>query len=295
MSRKKYILVSAALALLLISITAGFALNRPDMEMTHNVSIMTCNIGDIMGGNPLGSDSVAAYLQSCGVPDVLLLQEVRGEKEAAYLSRQLDRPYFVFLEYARKKEMGIAILSRLALANCHTMYFESSRKGAGVIAAEIYIGQTPLLLVNVHLDRFQPLKISGDSVPVNLKMILGFLKKEIWGESIRSQSVRELMHWLDQKNPAHVVLGGDFNTIPFSKTIRLLKPRFDDVLWPFLDYFTGTYKKLDFPIAPRIDFLFVSASLERKHARVVPMSPGDHFPVRADILLPYHRIQQNSG
>jgi endonuclease/exonuclease/phosphatase family metal-dependent hydrolase len=52
------------------------------------------------------------------------------------------------------------------------------------------------------------------------------------------------------------------------------------------DYFKGTYTKLDFPIAPRIDFLFVSAALGRKNARVIPKSPGDHFPVRADILIP---------
>jgi hypothetical protein len=52
------------------------------------------------------------------------------------------------------------------------------------------------------------------------------------------------------------------------------------------DYFKGTYTKLDFPIAPRIDFLFVSAALGRKNARVIPKSPGDHFPVWADILIP---------
>jgi endonuclease/exonuclease/phosphatase family metal-dependent hydrolase len=94
------------------------------------------------------------------------------------------------------------------------------------------------------------------------------------------------MAWLDKKNPDHVVLGGDFNTIPFSKTVRQLCPGFDDVLWPSLDYFKGTYTKLDFPIAPRIDFLFVSADLRRKNARVIPKSPGDHFPVWADILIP---------
>ncbi len=53
-----------------------------------------------------------------------------------------------------------------------------------------------------------------------------------------------------------------------------LSPRFDDVLWPFLDYFKGTYTKLRFPIAPRIDFLFVSAALGRKNARVIPKYSG---------------------
>ncbi|MCF8114593.1 MAG: hypothetical protein K9K21_12155 [Desulfotignum sp.] len=176
-SRAKGLIVSGVLILVVIGLPMGFALNRSGDEMKQDVSIMPCNIGDIVGGNPLDSDEVAGFVRDCGVPDVLLLQEVRGEKEAAYLSRQLNRPGFVFL-------------------------------------------------------------------------------------------------------PDH-----DSDQLT-SKTVRQLCPGFDDVLWPSLDYFKGTYTKLDFPIAPRIDFLFVSAALGRKNARVIPKSPGDHFPVWADILIP---------
>ena len=285
-SRARGLIVSGVLALALMGITMGFALNRQGNETNRDLSIMTCNIGDIMDGKPLGSDKVAEYLQSCGVPDVLLLQEVRGKKEAEYFSRQLNRPYFVFLSDARADHIGIAILSGLPLLNHDRLYFKSSRRGAGAIAAEVEINGARLLLVNVHLDRVTFVTLGNDVVPITPDLILQFIKKEIWGESVRSQSVGELMEWLDGKNPGHVVLGGDFNTIPFSRTMRLLKPRFDDVLWPSLDYFTGTYKKLDFPISPRIDFLFVSPSLEHRNAGVIPLSPGDHFPVRADIVLP---------
>jgi endonuclease/exonuclease/phosphatase (EEP) superfamily protein YafD len=284
--KKKCLLVSTIMVLVLAGITLGFALHGPGSDMTRDVRVMTCNIGDIMGGNPLDSGQVAAYLQSLGVPDVLLLQEVRGKKEAAFLSERLALPHFSFLKYSGKEGMGIAILSAFPLKNRHEMYFESSRKGAGILAVEVCIGQVPLLIVNLHLDRFEPLDLTDDRVPINVKTILGFLKKELMEESVRSRSVMELMAWLDKKNPDHVVLGGDFNTIPFSRTVRQLSPRFDDVLWPSLDYFKGTYTKLDFPIAPRIDFLFVSAGLGRKNARVIQKSPGDHFPVRADVLVP---------
>ena len=289
--KKKCMLISTVLVLVLVGITLGFALHGPGTDMTRDIRVMTCNIGDIMGGNPLNSGQVVAYLQSLGVPDVLLLQEVRGEKEAAFFSEKLALPHFSFLKYSGKEGMGIAVLSAFPLINRHEMYFESSSKGAGILAVEALIGQVPLWVVNLHLDRFEPLELTDDIVPINMKMILGFLKKELMDESARSRSVMELMAWLDKKNPDHVVLGGDFNTIPFSRTIRQLSPRFDDVLWPSLDYFKGTYTKLDFPIAPRIDFLLISAALGRKNARVIPKSPGDHFPVRADILIP----KQNLG
>lgn len=284
--KKKYMLVSTVLVLVLVGITLGFALHGPSSDMSHNVRVMTCNIGDIMGGNPLDSGHVAAYLQSLGVPDVLLLQEVRGEKEAAFLSERLALPHFSFLKYSGKEGMGIAVLSGIPLKNRHEMYFENSSKGAGMLAVEALIGQASLLIVNLHLDRFEPLDLTDDRVPINVKMVLGFLKQELMEESVRSRSVMELMAWLDKKNPDHVVLGGDFNTIPFSRTVRQLSPRFDDVLWPSLDYLKGTYTKLDFLIAPRIDFLFVTAGLGRKNARVIQKSPGDHFPVGADVLVP---------
>ncbi len=52
-----------------------------------------------------------------------------------------------------------------------------------------------------------------------------------------------------------------------------------------LKYLSGTYKRLNFPVAPRIDFLFLSSNLYCRQAAVLPMSPGDHFPVRANIEI----------
>jgi endonuclease/exonuclease/phosphatase (EEP) superfamily protein YafD len=151
--RKKGLSISALLILVLIGIPMGFALNRPGNEMKQDFSIMTCNIGDIVGGNPLESDQVVTFIRDCGVPDVLLLQEVRGEKEAKYLSRQLNRPWFVFLPDYHSAQMGIAILSRWPVLNHDTLYFKDSRRGAGAVAVELDIHGTRLWAVNVHQDR----------------------------------------------------------------------------------------------------------------------------------------------
>jgi len=243
---------------------------------------MTCNIGDLAGGQRIALEMVVDYLKETGVPDVLFLQEVENKKEAECFSQKLGLPYFVFLNDS-KKDIGIAILSKRPLSNEDQIYFKASERGAGAIAADVMVGQAKVLVVNVHLDSVVPVTIAQGKVAVDLPSILKFVKTEIWGDSVRSRSAGELIYWLGEKKAEHVIMGGDFNTVPFSKTIRIIGSVFDDALWPTFSYFTGTYKKLDFPVSPRIDFLFFSPNLARRDASVLPMSQGDHLPVRASI------------
>lgn len=71
-----------------------------------------------------------------------------------------------------------------------------------------------------------------------------------------------------------VMVAGDFNTVPGARTIRHIEGLFQDVLWPGTGYLTGTYHKIAFPVAPRIDYIFVSDQLTVDHARVVRQSAG---------------------
>jgi endonuclease/exonuclease/phosphatase family metal-dependent hydrolase len=182
-----------------------------------------------------------------------------------------------------KQFAGIAILSKKNLSNEDQIYFKDSELGGGALTADIIVGNKNVQVVNVHLDSIRPITISEGKVTVNFRSILKFLKKEMWGDSVRSRSARELVQWLGEKKAVNVIMGGDFNTVPFSKTIRIIESVFDDALWPSFDYFTGTYKKLNFPVSPRIDFLFFSPNLYCRDASILPMSPGDHLPVRANI------------
>jgi endonuclease/exonuclease/phosphatase (EEP) superfamily protein YafD len=78
-----------------------------------------------------------------------------------------------------------------------------------------------------------------------------------------------------------VIVGGDFNTVPYSKAIRRMGTVFEDALWHTPDYLTGSYIKSTLPVDPRLDFLFYSKDLECLGASVVRRSAGDHYPVRA--------------
>ena len=274
---------------------AGVQVLRSNDEVDALVSleVMTCNIGDLGGYKILSNKEVVDFLKLAGVPDILLLQEVRGENEAEYFSNKLGLKYFVFLIDARQRSNGMAILSRFPLSDPDKIYFKASKYGYGALAVDVTIGDNlkvtrnlevrpkKVQVVNVHMDRIDSVTMKDKKVAVNLGFLLRFIKNEIWEDSVRSQSAKELIQWLDEKKADNVILGGDFNSVPLSKTIRTIGSRFDDVLWPSLQYLTGTYKRLDFPIAPKVDYLFLSPNLSCRKASVLPISPGDHFPVVA--------------
>lgn len=246
----------------------------------NGLEVMTCNIGDLKAQQRLKRGKVVDFFKRYDIPDVLFLQEVGNEKDAEYFSKKLGLKYYVFLRDF-KGTYGIAILSKTPLLNHDQIYFKASRRGGGAHAAEVMVGQEKVQVVNVHLDSVDPITIVGGKVEVNLRSVVWFIKNEILGDSVRSRSARELVQWLGEKKADHVILGGDFNSVPFSKAIRIIGSRFDDVMWPSLKYLSGTYKRLNFPVSPRIDFLFLSSNLRCRNALVLPFSPGDHFPVRA--------------
>jgi endonuclease/exonuclease/phosphatase family metal-dependent hydrolase len=72
-----------------------------------------------------------------------------------------------------------------------------------------------------------------------------------------------------------VIIGGDFNTVPFSRAIRSMGRRYEDALWPSVDYFTGTYSMVKFPFKPRIDYIFHSGGMRVMAAGVIRDGGGD--------------------
>jgi endonuclease/exonuclease/phosphatase family metal-dependent hydrolase len=251
------------------------------------VSVMTFNTGDL-GGHPRPSTGeIVKAIEAEFVPDVLLLQEIYGEKQAGELARALGRGHFVFSFYTGQRN-GVAILSAYPLENSDTLYFEDSTLGYGAIAADIRVGGQVVTVVSCHLDSvYLDKKKRGNvvvdgQVKVSLGAAIDFVKTELVGEFSRSRSVRELTDWLDRRGNARVIVGGDFNTIPFSRAVRIMGERFQDSLWPSLQYLAGTYRRLSFPMSPRIDYLFYGPGLTCISSRIGRHSAGDHYPVLAE-------------
>ena len=71
----------------------------------NSFSVMTYNIWDLNGKRPAVED-VVAVIRSEDVPDLVLLQEVRGEKMAFKISEALGLPHYVYHGVQWKKLWG---------------------------------------------------------------------------------------------------------------------------------------------------------------------------------------------
>lgn len=274
---KRTIIFSVASLLLLGS--AGLAFHQNGDQATSNpLEVMTYNIGDLNGHQPLLKD-VAEVIKRHGIPDLLLVQEINGEKEVSRLSRMLGLAHFTYSNYKGKKR-GLAILSRIPITEPQTFYFKASNKGYGILSGNVLVDGCSVRVSSLHLDRIDPVTIKGQTLEMSWETALHFLKTELLAETVRSKSVDELIAWLNKSKSSNIIIGGDFNTVPFSRAIRKMGQAFDDALWPSWNYLTGSYQKFPLPIAPRIDFLFHSPAIKCSNAAVIKAGPGDHYPVK---------------
>jgi endonuclease/exonuclease/phosphatase (EEP) superfamily protein YafD len=253
------------------------------------VSVMSFNTGELSGHPQPSTEAIVAAIEmeAESVPDVLLLQEIYGEEQAGALARALGREHFVFSFYTGRIN-GVAILSAYPLENSDTLYFAGSSVGYGAIDADIRVGELVVSVVSSHMDSIyldeekRGKVVVDGAVKVSLDAVIDFVKTEFAGESSRSRSVRELIDWLDRRGNFRVIVGGDFNSIPFSRAVRAMEERFKDSLWPSLQYLAGTYRRLSFPMSLRIDYLFYGPGLACNSSRIGGHSAGDHYPVLAE-------------
>ena len=268
--------IVAVLALCILAPVLGGLKQEPKLGF----SVMTYNIWDLGDRRPAVKD-VAAVIRDAGVPDVLLLQEVRGEEMAVLLSKSLGLPYHLYCP-ARGQSYGLSILSRYPLTENGFLYFKSSKTGRGALRATVVVGGLKLRVCSVHLDRIDPIYVDQQGAHLTWNEALSLLTHETTDETVRSRSVVELLEWGGSER---VIIGGDFNTVFCSKAVRQMETVFVDALAGSQDYLTGTYIKSGLPVAPRLDFLFYSKDLACLKARVVRESAGDHYPVRGRFCL----------
>ena len=244
--------------------------------MVKPLRVVSYNMGTIKGHVPDFKQVVNTLCKNEN-PDVLLLQEVPSVKTAKDISCYLGLPYTAFSTYHSNGEYGLAILARHPLSA--EQVFRQHKYA--IFAAEMELNGAQILLCSVHLLRIRPLQVEKDKAVVSWIEFWQTLKSEIFYDNPRSHTAQNLILWLNHHSVKKVIIGGDFNTFPFSKAVRIMNSVYDDCLWPSFDYLDNSYYKIQFPIRPRIDFIFHSSNLHCTSASVVDDSAGDHYPVRA--------------
>jgi len=257
----------------------GFILIREiqgrQLDSDKALAVMTFNVGTFNSQRP-DMGLVRRLIAEMGTPEVLLLQEVPGKKQAVFLADNLKFQSCVFEYYPSGKD-GLAVISKHPLKKLKTFYFG----GYASLAAEADIEGEKVLLLSVHLERVKGVRVTETAVELPWKAAFKLFENEISQKTPRSRAVDEILSWISLQPYKNIIIAGDFNTIPFSKTIRKIDSKFKDSLWPGLDYLAGSYNKLSLPIEPRIDYIFHSPGLKRITASVIKESAGDHYPVRA--------------
>ena len=151
----KNVLIILVVLLLIFGNSVGMQdlRNKGEVNMLSSLEVITCNIGDLGGYQRLEREEIVDFFKLCGVPDVLLLQEVGSRDKAEYFSDKLGLKYFVFLSDFLQRRNGMAILSRFPLSNPDKLYFKTSKYGYGAVAADLVVGGKKIQVVNVHMDR----------------------------------------------------------------------------------------------------------------------------------------------
>ena len=249
------------------------------------LTVMSYNVGDDHHPNPT-STQIATVIQRAGVPDLLLLQDNADAAVIAQLAQQLGFPYHLSGRETTPA-VNASLLSRYPLSGSQTLLFENDGVMPGMICADVWVRTATFLACSLYMP-----SLSGTARKVvgehdhEYRDVIHLLWNEAFRENARSRDVARVIGWLGKRATGTVIMGGDFNTFPQSRAIRAMGQHFEDVLWLTADSLTGTYIKLNFPLRPRIDYLFHSEDIRAVEAAVVRDSAGDHYPVRARMLLP---------
>ena len=245
--------------------------------------VMTANIGHC---SLFERPSVQDWVDVLGdgpKADVLLLQDVQSQGQVQDLAGRLGYTYWITDPAARPGGSDLAVLTTSEIQRSHYLGFEASPTDKGALCAQVMLAGCEALVCSVHLDRVEPTpQIKDGQVDFPWLQLIAEMFYEVFTPTVRSQSAGELVHWLDDLECKRIVVGGDFNTVPPSRAVRVMSRHFDDALWPSWDFFQGTYKPFDFPLKPRIDYLFHSPSLECLYSSIHEATAGDHFPVWAE-------------
>ncbi len=253
---------------------------------------MTFNAGDF--DRFPRAEQIAQVVKAAGVPDIILFQELHDGYQTNELLGLLNYPYHAAVPYRDIQGDSIAIFSRYPIENTDRIYFKKSSDRSAALCTVVRPDGIPILVCTVHLDEIEPKQRQKNGyVNQPLSQTCHQIKTEIFGMTSRGLSVNELIVWIESKGYRRVIVGGDFNTIPFSSAIREMSRKYDDSLWPSWDYFRGTYFKIISPVLPRIDYIFHTSELNVTASRIVRQSPGDHYPVFATFHVEVE--DQNTG
>lgn len=244
---------------------------------------MTWNIHHAEGmDRKVDVDRIAKLIQS-EKPDVVALQEVdRGVERTNKIDIVTKLADLTEMTYAFGKtidfqggDYGNAFLTRFPILEEHNLLYKMVRQGEqrGLLQLVLEINGEEVVVADTHFD-------SGA------------------GDTARASSAEELKTALREYLPRPVIVCGDFNDAPDSRTMSHLKRDFVDT-WEqttagngFTFPSDGPRKRIDYVFTlkkPKPDSVSVVIQLRPVSARVPQTTASDHLPVVVEFELTTER------
>lgn len=273
----------------------------------RTLRVITYNVGGAVSG-PTPPEHVGGALEGTPPADIYVLQEIWSRQHLSGIAELLESgevprgagarggPPAFHTAYAPSLRIGI--LSAVPLSDCRVFHPRGASAKYGAFRCEVAVSPgaaveaagarhdaPALAVVGVHLDPIDKERTEAGLVRMGFVRSVRAVLREALTSTSRSRAAREIESWLSSWDDERVIVAGDFNTVPFTRTIRHMNRHFEEALRGTGDYLDGTYWKVDGRILPRIDFIFYSGALERLDASIIEEQAGDHYPVVAEFLL----------
>ncbi len=289
----RFILMGLAISIGACGLNSGSSF-RPSARLVHGVSQPDDSTGDVANSDsdtsrdpnsalPVSINLITYNIErgireDSGIhiadllkrqqPDIVCLQEAawpvdpknaRVADQAKYLADALGYHWAVAARgQTGDEEYGMAVLVRGTILT-HRPLKISHEKPYGLLC-EVQIGDQILTVVSVHAR-----SLSGAGVS-------DFLDTEPYREA----QMRDLVQQLE-RSATPVVVAGDFNTLQYSASYRVMSDVFRDAATGLQ---AAQYTRLTHDLPFRIDYVFVTKDVSVESYDVLPVDYSDHRPVQ---------------
>ena len=186
--------------------------------------------------------------------------------------------YILFQYVDDSAKFGMAIYSKFPIESMQKIKLRPLKENRSLGLVKIRIDNRILNVGVVHLPNTD---MRDDKPRSRKKLSITFLLKEFFGKNIREEQAKHLVEVIQESHNSPLVIGGDFNTVPFSRAWRLMHASFIDG-FPFSQMFKGTrLTRLGFEV--KIDHFFHTRSIESIETNVGSWQGSDHRPIMMEI------------
>lgn len=258
---------TATLALVVAALLPVFA--RAEASAPASIRVLTYNIHHGEGQDKkLDLNRIAATILSTRA-DIVALQEVdRGVERSGRRDLPAELAALTGMEVHFERNIahqggdyGNAVLTRFPIRERRNLHFAMNRPGEqrGALQVTLDVGGRELVFLSTHLDARRD-------------------------DAERIDSVDQLRSALASSHGRPVILCGDFNDTPGSRTHAKLKSFLTDA-WEAVGHGPGATFPAHAP-ANRIDYIWIAGATIAPLSIAVPDAEGsDHLPVLAEFRL----------